>query len=81
MTNKGFEISLNSVNVEKGKFRWNTSLNVSINRNEVTDIGGNPIAENLYWYSGFETATRTDVGYPVRSILWLCNGWNIYFQR
>lgn len=65
MTNKGFEVSLNTVNVDKGKFRWNTNINLSINRNEVTDIGGNPIAENLYWYSGFETATRTDVGYPV----------------
>jgi len=31
----------------------------------VTSVGGPPIFEQLYWYSGFETSTMTTAGYPV----------------
>lgn len=65
MTNKGIELSLNSVNIDKGKFKWNTTANVTINRNKVTDMQGNAIFGNLYWYSGFQTALLTDAGLPV----------------
>jgi TonB-dependent starch-binding outer membrane protein SusC len=65
MTNKGFEVALTTVNMELNKFRWTTTGNISVNRNEVTDIGGNPIFNNLYWYSGFQTATVTNAGFPV----------------
>lgn len=37
--NKGFEISLNTVNIE-GDFGWNSSLNYSANKNEVLSLGG-----------------------------------------
>ncbi len=65
MENKGIEISLNSVNIDKGKFRWNTNTNVTINRNMVTSMPGNPILRSVYWYTGFQTATRTYTGTPV----------------
>lgn len=35
MTNSGLEIELFSTNVEKGNFRWATSLNLAFNRNEI----------------------------------------------
>jgi TonB-linked SusC/RagA family outer membrane protein len=41
--NKGFELGLSSNNLV-GEFKWNTSLNLSLNRNEVTKLyNGQPI--------------------------------------
>jgi len=37
--NKGFEFLLNTNNLI-GNFKWNTSFNISINKNEVTNLGG-----------------------------------------
>lgn len=65
MTNKGIELTLNTINIDSDKFRWTSDLNMTFNRNEVTDIGGTQIFRNLYWYSGFQTATVTGTGYPV----------------
>lgn len=38
--NQGFEFELNTVNL-KGKFQWNSSLNISLNRNKITKLGSN----------------------------------------
>lgn len=35
MENKGFEFGLNTVNINKGTFTWNTTFNISFNRNKV----------------------------------------------
>jgi TonB-linked SusC/RagA family outer membrane protein len=40
MENKGFEIVLNSVNVQKPNFKWSTSVNLSQNQNKVTQLDG-----------------------------------------
>lgn len=40
MENKGFEVVINSVNVNKGIFKWTTGLNFSHNRNRVTKLDG-----------------------------------------
>lgn len=37
LNNQGWEISLNSVNVDYKSFRWQTFFNVAINKNRVTD--------------------------------------------
>ena len=42
--NKGFEFILNTTNLS-GEFKWNTSLNFSINKNKVTDLGGQDIID------------------------------------
>src|SRR5690606_21559469 len=34
MTNKGIEVSLNTVNVETDRFKWTTNANFALNRNE-----------------------------------------------
>ena len=36
--NRGVEVSLNTVNVERGRFSWRTSLNVAANRNRVLTL-------------------------------------------
>jgi hypothetical protein len=65
MTNKGVELTLTTVNIDKGRFKWTSNANLSVNRNRVTDMGGTTIFRNLYWYTGFETATMTRAGFPV----------------
>ncbi len=69
MTNRGFEISLNTVNLE-GNFEWRTRLNLAINRNEVTnlaqstDIYGIPIMNILDW-------TKISEGKPTGNDIWI----------
>jgi TonB-linked SusC/RagA family outer membrane protein len=38
VTNNGLEFSLNSVNVSRKNFKWDTNFNISSNRNKVIDI-------------------------------------------
>lgn len=38
MYNKGFEIGLNTRNVDAGGFQWNTAFNISFNRNKVLSL-------------------------------------------
>ncbi|MDB4902943.1 MAG: TonB-dependent receptor [Mucilaginibacter sp.] len=40
LTNNGFEFSVGGTPVVSRDFRWTTNLNVSINRNKVTNLGG-----------------------------------------
>ncbi|MFY0628517.1 MAG: TonB-dependent receptor [Reichenbachiella sp.] len=65
MQNKGIEASLNTINIDKGKFKWSTDMNISINRNEVVALTGAPLVQNIYWYTDFQTAIRTSSGLPV----------------
>ncbi|WP_229310886.1 SusC/RagA family TonB-linked outer membrane protein [Larkinella soli] len=38
MENKGFEFSLNTVNVNSGGFQWNSTFNISMNKNKVLSL-------------------------------------------
>lgn len=38
MENKGFEFGLNTVNISRGQFSWNTSFNISLNQNKVLSL-------------------------------------------
>lgn len=69
LENRGFEFSLTTRNVTTGKLSWTTNLNFSHNRNTVLELADNsrPYYQNLYWYSEFQTATRTQVGDPIGS--------------
>jgi TonB-dependent starch-binding outer membrane protein SusC len=40
MTNKGFEVMINTVNVSNADFAWTSSLNISANKNNISDLGG-----------------------------------------
>jgi len=39
--NKGVELSINSVNVDKNDFTWSSNLNFAHNKNEIVDLYGN----------------------------------------
>ncbi|MEP0367411.1 MAG: TonB-dependent receptor [Cyclobacteriaceae bacterium] len=65
MKNTGIELAVNTKNIDGNKFKWSSNANISVNRNKVTDIGGIQFFENLYWYSGFQTASTTVANKPV----------------
>ncbi len=43
LENKGFEVLLNSRNIETKDFKWSTSFNIGFNKNKVKDIQGQVI--------------------------------------
>lgn len=45
LTNKGFEVSINSENFV-GKFKWSTTLSFANNQNKITDLGGQQLGTN-----------------------------------
>ncbi len=45
--NNGIEAVLNTVNVNKGGFKWSTNLNFAANRNEVISIGSDEIKQDI----------------------------------
>ena len=65
--NMGVELTLNSVNIEKGDFTWNTDLNWSSNRNKILQLGANDA--DIFpgpWFLGQTNILR--VGEPIGSI-------------
>ncbi|WP_232834903.1 SusC/RagA family TonB-linked outer membrane protein [Pleomorphovibrio marinus] len=65
--NKGIEVTLSSVNVEKGNFMWTTDLNWSTNRNTILELGANDA--DIFpgpWFLGQTNILR--VGEPIGSI-------------
>lgn len=45
LTNKGFEVSLNSENFV-GDFKWSSSISFANNQNKITDLGGQQLGTN-----------------------------------
>ena len=43
LKNTGFDLSLNTVNVEKNNFKWTSSFNVSYNKNEIVSLTGEEV--------------------------------------
>ncbi|HSC38550.1 MAG TPA: TonB-dependent receptor, partial [Chitinophagaceae bacterium] len=62
--NQGVEFLLNTVNIDHKNFRWNSSFNISLNRNKVLDLGGVPeiLTQNIT-YAG--NVSRLELGMPV----------------
>jgi TonB-linked SusC/RagA family outer membrane protein len=63
ITNTGYELSLNSVNIEpstRDGFRWATDFNISWNKNRVTELyGGEPFS------TGIRSMNRVQEGHPL----------------
>jgi TonB-linked SusC/RagA family outer membrane protein len=64
MSNKGFDITLNTVNIDKNDFTWTTGLTFSRNKNLVTDMGLETAAifRKVQWW---DNVTKTTVGQPM----------------
>ncbi len=69
MYNKGVEIAVNLVPVQKKNFTWTTNFTYTNIGNQVTELAPG-LAEVLTATSGLETVNRTAVGHSVGS-LWL----------
>lgn len=67
MRNTGIEMTLNTVNIDKGGFQWRTNLTFSMNRNKVTRLDTESASIDKTFQIGSETSTvtRTVVGKPV----------------
>ena len=58
--NKGFEFTLNTVNIEKPDFLWSSSIQISSNKNKVVSLGG---SDDIYPYTlGWNTADASEGG-------------------
>lgn len=69
LENKGLELTLNTVNINKNNFRWQTGITFSLNKNMITKL--NDEDASIYGYSdnaegnGTILITRSVVGQPV----------------
>lgn len=64
--NKGVEFTLNTVNISKSEFSWNSALVFTLNRNMVTRMNTETADVPMYDYSnGNNIVTRTMTGSPV----------------
>ena len=62
MENKGFGITINTVNIEK-PFTWRTGLNFSVDRNKITELYNNTPINSTYKTSSVISSSK--VGQPV----------------
>ena len=74
VSNRGFEITLNSLNMDRPNFRWNTTFNLSFNKNRI---------DHLYYEYGPDGKELDDVtnqwfiGKPI-SVIWNYDVQGIY---
>jgi TonB-linked SusC/RagA family outer membrane protein len=64
--NKGLEFNLSTVNIDR-KVRWNTDLNMSFNKNEVTALEYTPVYYYGKIYSNNSEVSIVKVGLPLGS--------------
>jgi TonB-linked SusC/RagA family outer membrane protein len=77
MENKGLELALSTKNVVGKKFTWSSDLNISFNRNEVTDLGDKVSSINFGGIYERDAAIRVEVGRPLGSFFgYISNGVN-----
>lgn len=87
LSNKGVELSIGGTVIERGKFRWNSDLNLSTLQNKVISLGeGGDIYPSSLSTFGIQNVTRE--GYSVGSIFAVPsegvnpeNGNKIYLNR
>lgn len=67
LENKGVEVTLNTVNVDRGGFQWRTNVVFSLNRNKVKELDTESSTIDKTIQEGSETTivTRTAVGEPI----------------
>lgn len=65
LDNKGIEIGINTVNIQKNDLQWNTNLNLSMNKNKVVALG--PTDDPIYSDGGAGTTHITMIGEPIGS--------------
>jgi len=70
--NRGVELGLSTLNVQRGRFTWRSSMNVSANHNKVLDLGGQqyirPGTSRYGWFLDGNESFIVEVGQPLGSI-------------
>jgi hypothetical protein len=61
VSNTGFELEVNTVNISNRKFRWRTSFNIATNKNKLLDLGG-PL--HLFSYGEADEIYAAIIGGP-----------------
>ncbi len=65
MQNKGFGITVNSVNIDTKDFQWRTSVNFSEDRNKVTQLNAPIITQYYSTTNNSQAQFLTEVGQPL----------------
>lgn len=63
--NEGLEFALMTYNIDKINFKWNTSFNLSTNRNTVVDLGDTDFIPVTIFGGWFQNVGRVIVGQPL----------------
>jgi TonB-dependent starch-binding outer membrane protein SusC len=69
MYNRGVEVDIKATPIQKRDFSWNSSFNITYNKNMVTSLAPG-LTNILSITSGSETVSRTQPGYPL-GYLWV----------
>ena len=68
ISNRGLELSLHTVNVRRGSFAWESSFNISFNRNKVLALTDNQerLLSSVSWTSNYNNSFLyiAEVGWP-----------------
>jgi len=65
MLNRGWEFSLNTINIDNNKFRWSTNVNFGFNKNRVLDVYAKPTVQNLTNSRRSQYSTSAVIGQPI----------------
>ncbi|MEN2434751.1 SusC/RagA family TonB-linked outer membrane protein [Weeksellaceae bacterium A-14] len=66
MENKGMEFTLNTVNINKDNFKWNTNFNISFNKSKINSIAYMPNIDRVS-IEGMGNLVRFSAGQPISS--------------
>lgn len=84
--NKGLELTLSTININKGKVNWNTNFNISFNRNKVLGLtnGQSELQSTTRFSTGYATASTPSfiaiVGQPVAQFYGFVHAGNYQFE-
>ncbi|MGA0560629.1 SusC/RagA family TonB-linked outer membrane protein [Larkinella sp. VNQ87] len=67
ISNRGIELMVSTVNIDRGGFRWNTDLNLSHNRNEVVELANDGPLFRGYTANGVGSTNVVLQGHPLGS--------------
>ncbi|SMG24642.1 SusC/RagA family TonB-linked outer membrane protein [Sphingobacterium psychroaquaticum] len=65
MLNRGWEFSLNTINIDNEKFRWSSNINFGFNKNKVLDVYTKPTVQNLTNPRRSNYAATAIIGEPI----------------
>ncbi|MDR1682639.1 MAG: TonB-dependent receptor [Candidatus Symbiothrix sp.] len=65
--NRGLDLTINTVNIQKKNFEWTSNLVFSLNRNKVMALNDDDqiIPGKIDWFAEFQSATHIQVGQPL----------------